>query len=115
MGVDSTDWRFNSLKAFQGKVFRLAEYHVPSPEWDHDHCEGCWARFADYDGPDVLHEGYVYAEPHEEKPVPQFIAERRTKGMRCEPQPVVDGCKLRWVCPDCFEDFRQLLSFTLQR
>lgn len=115
MGVDSTDWRLNRLKTFHGKAFRFVEYRALSPEWNHDHCEGCWAKFSDYDGPEILHEGYVYAEPHTEKPVPQFVVECREQGMRCEPQPVVDGCHLHWVCPQCFEDFRELLDFTMQQ
>jgi hypothetical protein len=30
----------------------------PRADWDHDHCEGCWAKFME-SGSDALTEGYV--------------------------------------------------------
>lgn len=114
MEIDRNDWRFDRLDNLRGKTFRLIQYGVPSKEWDHDHCEGCWARFAEYDGPDVLHEGYAHAEPYEDKPEPEFITKCKEQGMRCVPQPAVEGTKLDWVCPECFENFRELLNFTLE-
>ena len=114
MGASSTDWRFDRLKWLQGCTFRLVKYHAPSDDWDHDHCNGCWAKFADFHGPDILHEGYVYTKPYEEGPEPEFITQCRQQGMHCVPQPAVDGLELQWVCPRCFEDFRELLGFRLE-
>ena len=60
---------------------------APRREWDHDHCEFCWAKFeaaarvADLQPPDpsILTEGYVTVEG--------------------------DGA-LKWICERCFEDFK---------
>jgi hypothetical protein len=111
--VSAEDWRYDSLKSLQGATFRFAKYRAPSDEWDHDHCTGCWAKFADFDGPDILHEGYVHAEPYEPKPEPEFITESKEMGMRCIPAPSVNGCKLHWVCSSCFNDFRDEFGFNL--
>lgn len=114
MGIDSDDWRFNRLNNLRGKTFRFIKYRVPSKEWDHDHCDGCWARFAEYDGPDVLHEGYVHTEPYEERPEPEFITKCKEQGMRVLRQPAVEGSQSSWVCPECFKNFRELLNFILE-
>ncbi|HET6934857.1 MAG TPA: hypothetical protein VFI72_08460 [Candidatus Angelobacter sp.] len=113
--VDSNDWRIDRLKSLQGMTFRFAEYCLPSQGWDHDHCEGCWAKFAEYDGPDVLHKGYVHIKLYEEGPEPEFITKCKEQGMRVFRQPAVEGSQSSWVCPACFEDFRELLNFTLER
>jgi hypothetical protein len=114
MGVESSDWRFDRLKNLRGKTFRYIKYRSPSQEWSHDHCEGCWAKFAEYNGPDILHEGYAHARPYEERPEPEFITKCKEQGMRCLPRPPVEGYEFLWVCPQCFEDFRELLVFRLE-
>ncbi len=113
MAVSSTDGRFERLKDFKGRTFHFAKYKAPSDDWNHDHCNGCWAKFAEYGGPDILHEGYVHAEPYEVGPEPEFITECKEQGMRCIPAPAVHGLELQWVCPRCFEDFREVLAFKL--
>jgi hypothetical protein len=114
MNPHSADWRYDRLKWLQGCTFRFLEYHAPSKEWDHDHCAGCWAKFADFDGPDILRKGFVYAEPYEVGPEPGFITQLMEEGMRCIPQSAVDGFELHWICPQCFEDFRVLLRLSLK-
>ena len=112
--MDPTDWRYRKLQYLRGATFRLVKYQAPSADWDHDHCSGCWAKFADFDGTDILHEGYVAASPHEGKPEPDFISRCKDQGMTCVPQPTVNGVLLHWVCPECFETFRQELGFQLE-
>jgi hypothetical protein len=51
------------------------------------YCEGCWAKFAEFDGPRIQHEGYV------------------AKGRLGEE---------RWVCRECFEDLKDDLGWTLE-
>jgi hypothetical protein len=51
------DWRLENVKRFKGARFWRKPYTMPSPSWDHDHCIGCWAKFAEFDGPDIQHEG----------------------------------------------------------
>jgi hypothetical protein len=63
--VDQTDWRLQGQEKYlkgitlQGKV-----YEQLSPDWDHDHCDFCWAKFMDRDLPEVLREGYVTFDDH---------------------------------------------------
>ena len=46
------------------------------PGWDHDHCEFCGAKFGAFDGPDILQKGWATADGY------------------------------RWICDQCFADFR---------
>ncbi len=55
-----------------------------SESWDHDHCEFCWAKFAEEILiPDSLHEGYATADNY------------------------------RWICEACFEDFKDQFGWRL--
>jgi len=110
----TADWRYDNLKHLRGATFRYAKYKAPTSDWDHDHCKGCWAKFAEFDGPDILHEGYVSAKPYEPTPESEFIIRARKEGKRVIPKPAVDGFTLHWVCPLCFEDFRGVLGLRLE-
>ena len=50
--------------------------YAQNPDWDHDHCEFCYAKFMVEDHPGVLHDGYATLDDY------------------------------RWICDQCFEDFR---------
>jgi len=39
-------------------------YRAPSKDWDHDHCEFCYATFAEHDLPGVLHAGDTTPDRH---------------------------------------------------
>ena len=56
--------------------------------WDHDRCEFCWREFSDSDyecgGQRSLAEGYVAADEN-----------------------------YHWICPKCFEDFRERFRWTM--
>jgi hypothetical protein len=108
------DWRYDNVKHLQGAVFRYAKYTAPTIDWDHDHCNGCWAKFAEFDGAGILHEGYVSAKACEPTSEPEFIAKERQQGKRPISQPVLDGFTLQWLCPHCFDDFRGPLGFRLE-
>jgi len=108
------DWRYDNVKHLQGALFRHAKYEPPAIDWDHDHCTGCWAKFGEFDGTDILHAGYVSARPHEPTPEPEFITQARKQGKRPISQPVLDGFILQWLCPRCFDDFRGALGFRLE-
>jgi hypothetical protein len=112
--TSEADWRLENLRRFRGATFRRSEYSPPTPQWDHDHCEGCFAKFANFNGPEVLYEGYVHAEPYKETPEPAFITRCKEQGMRPVPAPIVDGCSLHWLCSRCFDDFCGILSFRLE-
>ena len=53
------DWCIDNAKWTRGAVVRFQKYTSPKPDWDHDHCEGCWAKFMESDSPEALTEGYV--------------------------------------------------------
>ncbi len=53
------------------------------PEWDHDHCDFCAAKFMAIDRLDVLREGYCTEDEE------------------------------RWICDRCFEDFRRQFEWTV--
>ena len=56
-----SDWRIrNQATYLKGVVLVRSEWVRPTPAWDHDHCEFCWATFAEAAVlPDALHEGFV--------------------------------------------------------
>jgi hypothetical protein len=56
--------------------------------WDHDHCAGCWAEFAEFEGSDILHEGYATGADYPK------------------------GAAYWWVCPTCFTDLEATLGCT---
>src|SRR5260370_42182705 len=56
------------LKDYQGATFRFTKYTAPSEHWRYDHCAGCWATFAEYDGQDILHAGDVTAVTYDQSP-----------------------------------------------
>ncbi|HVJ67123.1 MAG TPA: hypothetical protein VM510_04005 [Caulifigura sp.] len=48
MAASDDDWRLQGQENYlHGAVLTWAEYRTPSPQWDHDHCEFCGAKFAD--------------------------------------------------------------------
>jgi hypothetical protein len=61
--VQDDDWRLTGQERYlQGAAFQRRPYACPRLGWDHDHCEFCWAKFAEADAPEVRREGYVTAE-----------------------------------------------------
>ena len=53
-----TDWRIDNAQHTRGATLHFKKYVRWSEAWDHDHCEGCWAKFME-SGPDFLTEGYA--------------------------------------------------------
>ena len=53
------DWRLAGQERFlSGATLHWQAYRSPRPEWDHDHCEFCGAKFME-PPTDTLHAGYV--------------------------------------------------------
>jgi hypothetical protein len=85
--VSKDDWRRMGQERFlKGGKFRWQRYVGPGPAWDHDHCEFCFAKFMDRDEADLLREGWA---------TPYFGSES----------------SFRWVCPQCFDDFKEEFEF----
>jgi len=77
------DWRIDNAKRTRGALLRLTKYARPSEDWDHDHGEGCWAKFMESGAPDGFAEGYV------------------TEDNR------------RWICPEYFRDLKDEMGWKL--
>jgi hypothetical protein len=85
MPAADDDWRLSwGHDHLLGAVFRLVEFRTRDPMWDHEHCEFCWGKITDQPIPDTLRSGYT------------------TEDSR------------HWVCPTCFEDFRERFQFRLR-
>jgi hypothetical protein len=57
-GGSADQWRLDNVRHLAGLTLHFGHYTRWSESWDHDHCAACWAKFAESDEPDVLHEGY---------------------------------------------------------
>jgi hypothetical protein len=81
-----SDWRLQGQETYlAGAVLvrRVYGRYEQNPEWDHDHCEFCWAKFSTVAGDGVHTRGY------------------------CTPD------EYRWVCERCFEDFREAFRWSV--
>jgi hypothetical protein len=80
------DWRLAGQERYlAGAFLRWTDWQPPRSEWDHDHCEFCWAKFARPEVPDTLQAGYATLD------------------------------RYRWVCPECFSDFRERFGWKVVR
>lgn len=87
--VADDDWRLlNAEPHLRGARFRYKAYKQPSSTWDHDDCGACWAKFAEYDGPDILHHGYAVTAEY------------------------MHGEDYVWVCPECFDLLKEHLLWS---
>lgn len=86
--IEKNDWRLQGQEAYLKNV---PLYFIPfapySPEWDHEHCEFCWAKF--YLDGENLKEGYC------------------TMPGNCR--------EARWICPVCYADFKELFGWSQRR
>jgi hypothetical protein len=56
-----SDWRLQGQEKFlQGVTLTRKRYRKYRDDWDHDHCEFCWAKFSE--NPEDLHVGYVSSD-----------------------------------------------------
>jgi hypothetical protein len=82
--VEPDDWRLTGQERYlAGAVLHWSEWRRLRPDWDHDHCSFCWAKFMEESLPEVLLAGYTTADGH------------------------------HWICPACFEDFRERFAWRL--
>ena len=83
----------------RGKAFSRRRWWSASPTWDHDHCVSCWRDFSDReydigDGERALIEGFTTRGP-------PGVPEDQQRD------------DYHWVCPTCFEDFKEHLGWRL--
>jgi hypothetical protein len=82
------DWRLNGQERYLSGVTlvrRTYRRYSKNAEWDHDHCEFCFAKFMIEDVPDVLHVGYSTEDEY------------------------------RWICDSCFAEFKDRFRWTVTR
>jgi hypothetical protein len=85
-----SDWRLtNQAKYLTGVTLRLSRFHVSAdrPEWDHEHCEFCWAKIVE--------------------------GNRKTTGEELLVEAYTTEDRICWVCPKCFEDFREMFQWKI--
>jgi len=83
-------WRMETGWYLKGATLRKAKWRKRNADWDHDHCSCCWAKFAEWDGPEILHEGYTTTEQHP------------------------PGVGYHWVCEQCFDDLRSEMQWQVE-
>jgi hypothetical protein len=84
--ISPNDWRLQGQEKYLiGITLYFRPWATLDPSWDHDHCEFCWVRFTNLPVEDHLHEGYATANLY------------------------------RWICPSCFDDFKEMFGWTLGR
>lgn len=117
MSLDSTNEQLReSLSRYQGFVFRWQNYRMLRADWDHDHCLGCWVRFAErpYEWPDEVHTaGWVTLWPVQDTDVASQPRSLTSAGLTYVSSPTMNGYQLDWLCPECFEACRELLGFVV--
>jgi hypothetical protein len=59
MPIQKDDWRLEGNEDLKGLELRFAKYKMPKPDWDHDHCEFCYAKLMEPGTPDTIPSGYV--------------------------------------------------------
>jgi ribosomal protein S18 acetylase RimI-like enzyme len=75
------DWRFNNARSLRGCT--LLRSHFRSAHGSEiEHCIGCWAKFSESGGADMLDEGYCTYTQYD------------------------------WVCGNCYEELRQRMQWT---
>ena len=76
--VPADDWRRRGQERYlMGATFKRTPWSSARRGWDHDHCAFCGTKLASAEIPDAMHEGYGTPDLY------------------------------HWVCPRCFEDFRE--------
>jgi hypothetical protein len=87
MAAMSDDWRVDNAQHLKGFTLHFKKYTRWSETWDHDHCAGCWAKFAEVDGPDIQHQGYATGPDYPK------------------------GANYDWVCEDCFRELKDVMGW----
>ena len=83
-------WRIDNAEHLRGVRLKLQTYAQWRDDWDHDHCAGCWAKFAEFEGPDILHQGYATTSDYPK------------------------GARYAWVCKQCVTDLRKDMGWILE-
>ena len=84
--IKEDDWRLTDQEDYlKGVSLQWKTYEKYREGWDHDHCEFCFTKFLESGEPDTLHQGYATEDNY------------------------------RWICEECFEDFKDLLQWKVEK
>ena len=78
------DWRLQNLRQMEGATFVWRRFQARDPQWDHEHCIGCWDKIAEAGEPPEGQRTGLY-------------------------HPESDN----WVCLECYELFHQQLHWSI--
>jgi hypothetical protein len=99
--IDPDDWRLTqgADEFLRSATLRWQAFEKPRPDWDHEHCSFCWAKFVEPDDYDwylqqgktdgVYTEGYATTAEHEK------------------------GEAYYWVCKPCFDHFAEYVGLRI--
>jgi len=90
--VDLREEQLFDKEYLRGIRLQFKQYRPYRPGWEHDHCVGCFTTFAEIGlrpNEPTLQEGYTTCADF------------------------VRGDEYEWVCPDCFETFREPMGWRL--
>ena len=82
--IEPNDWRITNQENYLRGVTltrRLYRQNAKNLQWDHDHCNFCFATFSLLQQEGALREGYCTLDDY------------------------------HWICLDCFEDFKELFEW----
>ena len=85
------DWRLDNVEHLRGQRLRRKRWVKWSESWDHDHCEACFTKFAEFDGPGIQKEGYATCEEYGH------------------------GADYGWVCVPCFNDLHDEMGWKVAK
>jgi hypothetical protein len=82
-------WRIDNASHLKGRRWHFRRYTRRGEAWDHDHCAACWAKFAEFEGPDIQHQGYATRDDD------------------------LKGAVYEWVCRTCFDDLKDDMGWSV--
>ena len=83
------EWRIENAKHLRGVQLQFRPYTCWRENWDHDHCSACWAKFAEFEGQNIQHDGYATCDDYKH------------------------GACYEWVCRECFDELKADMGWTI--
>ena len=92
MNSTNSDWRLTGQDQYlKGTSLWLRAFKIKAgkDDWDHEHCEFCWQKIVT------------------REKIKEYEAEVISDAYTNENE-------MRWICPKCFEDFKEQFEWKLQ-
>ena len=101
-----TEYGVATGEFLRGLTFERKVWKQVSLEWTHDHCKICDAQIREHPLNGDYSEGYV-AYTAAEPSLPMSY-----EGWKFIPAPLDQNRSAHWICPDCFNQFRERFDWT---